>query len=364
MMSVAKELAKIGQSLWLDNINRQMIASGELEKMIDLGLLGETSNPTIFGKAVMGSNDYDEMVKKLAAKSTFEIYDELTVKDVQEATDIFRSVYDATQGADGYVSLEVNPHLAAKTDETIAEAKRLWQKVNRPNLMIKVPATLQGIPAIKALLADGLNINATLIFSCQQYRDTAHAFIDGLTEYSKKGGDVARIASVASVFVSRIDTLVDKMIDEKGDQGLQQFRGKAAVANAKLQYQDYLKIFKNKKWQALSEKGARSQRVLWASTGTKDKAYSDIKYVEELVAKDTVNTLPNNTWEAVLDHGAAREAILTGLDEAKQVIAGLRQGGIDIDDVCAKLLADGVAAFEKSFDELLAAIEEKAAQYK
>jgi transaldolase len=350
-MSVIKELAKIGQSVWLDNISRKLIDSGSLRQMIDLGLLGETSNPTIFGKAVVGSNDYAGIIKQFAGKSAFEIYDALTVKDVQDAADIFADVYKTTKGMDGYVSLEVNPHLAAKTDETIAEAKRLWRKVDRPNLMIKVPATLEGLPAVKALIADGLNINVTLIFSCQQYRDVAHAFIEGSTEYGKKGGDLAKVASVASVFVSRVDTLTDKLIDESGKKGLERFKGKAAVANAKMIYQEYLNIFEKAK------QIPRPQRVLWASTGTKNKAYSDIKYVEELIGKDTVNTMPDNTWQALLDHGQAKESILSGVAQAKNDLEDLKAGGIGIDQVCAKLMADGVVAFERSFDELLKTIE-------
>ncbi len=362
-MNSIQELKKLGQSIWFDNINRRMLDSGELKKMIGMGLLGMTSNPTIFDKAISGSTDYDATIKKLGKRPVFEIYDELTVKDVQDAADNFRGVYDRTEGLDGYVSLEVNPHLAHKTAESIDEALRLHKKVNRPNIMFKIPSTPEGFPVVKALISKGINVNVTLIFSVKQYTNTATAFIEGLKEYKKSGGDVKKVASVASVFVSRIDTLTDKLIDEKlkgkKDSNLEVLKGKAAVANSKLLYQEYLRLFSGPDWKELAKAGARVQRVLWASTSTKNPSYSDIKYVAELVGKDTVNTVPDNTWAAFLDHGTPKEAVTTGVAEAKKIISDFKKFGIDIDQVCAKLLQDGVQAFEKSFDSLLTSIEKK-----
>lgn len=359
-----QELKKFGQSIWFDNINRRMLDSGELKKMIGLGLLGMTSNPTIFDKAISGGSDYDATIQKLGKRPVFEIYDELTVKDVQDAADNFRPVFDKTEGLDGYVSLEVNPKLANKTKESIDEALRLYKKVARPNVLFKIPSTKEGFPAIKTLISKGLNVNITLIFSIEQYINTAKAFIEGLKEFRKSGGDVKKVASVASVFVSRIDGLTDKLIDEKleakPDPKLEALKGKAAVANSKLIYQEYLKIFSSPDWKELAKAGARVQRVLWASTSTKNPAYSDVKYVAELIGEDTVNTVPDNTWAAFLDHGRPKEVVSAGISEAKQVISDLKKYGIDINDVCAKLLTDGVVAFEKSFDSLLKSIEKKA----
>ena len=364
-MNSIQELKKFGQSIWFDNINRRMLDSGELKKMIGMGLLGMTSNPTIFDKAISGSADYDGAIQKLGKRPVFEIYDELTVKDVQDAADNFRPVFDKTEGLDGYVSLEVNPHLAHKTKESINEALRLHKKVNRPNIMFKIPSTPEGFPVVKALISQGINVNVTLIFSVGQYINTATAFVEGLEQLKKNGGDVKKVASVASVFVSRIDTLTDKLIDEKlkekADPKLKALKGKAAVANSKLLYQEYLKIFSSSNWKELAKAGARVQRVLWASTSTKNPSYSDVKYVAELIGRDTVNTLPDNTWAAFLDHGRPKEVISTGIKESKQAVSGLKKYGIDINGVCAKLLADGVVAFEKSFDSLLKSIEKKAA---
>jgi len=359
-----KDLKKLGQSIWIDNINRKMLDSGELKKMIGLGLLGMTSNPTIFDKAISGSADYDGAIKKLGKRPVFEIYDELTVKDVQDAADNFREIFDKTEGLDGYVSLEVNPKLANKSKETIDEALRLHKKVDRPNVMFKIPSTKEGFPVVKALISKGINVNVTLIFSVEQYVNTAKAYVEGLTELKKSGGDVKRVASVASVFVSRIDSLIDKLLDEKlkekSDPELESLKGKAAVANSKLIYQEYLNIFSSPDWKELAKAGAGVQRVLWASTSTKNPAYSDVKYVAELVGKDTVNTLPDSTWAAFLDHGKPSDAVAGGVPEAKKVVSQLKSLGIDIDQVCAKLLEDGVKAFEKSFESLLKSIEKKA----
>jgi len=332
-----------------------MFETGKLKEMIRLGLRGMTSNPTIFDKAISLSNDYDKEIKDLnnKGKSTFEIYDELTVKDVQDAADVFRVVYDETNGLDGYVSLEVNPKLASKTQETIVEAKRLFKKVNRPNVMFKVPSTDAGFEAIEELLAEGINVNITLIFSLERYIKTARSYIKGITRLSKKQNDLSRINSVASVFVSRVDTLVDKMLNEDS------LKGKAAVANSRLIYQKYLEIFSGEEFRQLKEKGANVQRVLWGSTSTKNPAYSDIKYVSELIGKNTVNTIPENTFEAFLDHGVVREVLTSDAQDALEAIQELKGFKIDINSVCAQLLQDGVAAFEKSFDSLLNSIKKK-----
>jgi len=366
---VAEELALFGQSIWLDNINRSLIESGKLKDMIRQGLRGMTSNPTIFDKAISNSNNYDERIKELChpKQSIFEIYDDLTVRDIQDAADIFGPVYERTQGLDGYVSLEIDPQLAQKTEETILEGIRLHQKVNRPNVMLKVPSTDAGFEAIEELLSSGININITLIFSLDQYIKTARAYLRGLKRLSEKGGDLSKIRSVASVFVSRIDTTVDGMLedlitrtsDPSVKKHLQSLKGKAAVANSHLIFQKYLEIFAGEEFLRLKEKGANIQRVLWGSTSTKNPAYSDIKYVSELIGKNTVNTLPDNTWEAFQDHGTVEEALTADIREPQTVIDDLKNFGIDINEVCQRLLDDGVAAFEKSFLSLLNSIEEK-----
>jgi transaldolase len=365
-----EQLAEFGQSVWLDNISRSIIESGRLQKLIELGLRGMTSNPTIFEKAISESSDYNEKIKQLhkTGKSTFEIYDHLTVRDIQDAADMFKPVYEKTNGQDGYVSLEINPELAYKTAETIEEGKRLHKKVNRPNVMFKVPATDEGFGAIEALLGDGININITLIFSLDQYVRTAQAFLRGMNKLIDKQGDVSRVSSVASVFVSRVDTAADKMIDDATEQEtdeaakseLQSLKGRAAVANSALIYSKHIEVFSEKAFELLEEKGARVQRVLWGSTGTKNPAYSDVKYVAELIAKNTVNTLPDQTLEAFLDHGVVKEALTAAAEESRKTIDSLKRFGIDIDSICAKLLVDGAAAFTKSFESLLLTIEKTA----
>lgn len=355
-----ERLNEFGQSAWLDNISRSMIESGRLKEIIELGLRGMTSNPSIFDKAIRLSNDYDAKIEELRSvnKSTFEIYDELTVKDVYDAADIFKPVYKATKGLDGYVSLEVNPKLAFKKEETVEEAKRLFEKVARPNVMFKIPATEAGYGAIEALLAEGINVNATLIFSLEQYRMTAHSFVRGIERFLQKEGDLSRVHSVASVFVSRIDTFADNLIGE--NEALKSLKGKAAVANSSLIFKEYMKIFNSTDFKRLKERGANAQRVLWASTSTKNPAYSDIKYVTELIGKNTVNTLPENTFNAFLDHGIIEEALGQDASGAERVLGTLKDSSIDIKEICNKLLKDGVVAFEKSYDLLLNSIEEKA----
>jgi len=366
------ELYELGQSAWLDNINRLMIKNGKLKEMIDNGLSGQTSNPTIFDKAISSSSDYDKEIKGLSeeGKSAFEIYDDLTVKDVQDAADLFIEVYKRTQGKDGYVSLEVNPTLAMNTDESIKECKRLHKKVNRPNVMFKIPSTNAGFPAIEELLSVGININITLIFSLEQYVKTAQAFLSGLEKFSSKGGDLSKVASVASVFVSRVDTAIDKMLEERITKEtdaskkakLESLKGKAAVAGSSRIFSKHIDIFSKEAFKKLESKGASIQRVLWGSTSTKNPAYNDIKYVTELIAKNTVNTIPEKTLNAFVDHGVVKEALKPGDKGSENILAELMKYGIDIDEVCRKLLEDGVASFEKSFNSLLDTIKNKSRQ--
>lgn len=367
--AILKELGAFGQSIWLDNISRFMITSGKIEELIDAGLRGMTSNPTIFDKSISNSNDYDEQIVLLCkeGKTTFEVYDELTVKDIQDALDIFRSVYNKTHMLDGYVSLEVNPQLAYNPDETIQEGLRLFKKVNRPNLMLKVPATEQGFGPIEEFTAAGINVNVTLIFSLEQYINAFNAYLRGIKRFIESGGDVARVHSVASVFVSRIDSVIDKILDEKIEteddatikDKLRSLKGKAAVANSQLIYGKYREFIASDEFNQLHAKGANIQRALWGSTSTKNPEYNDIKYVVELIGKDTVNTVPGNTLEAFLDHGEVKEVLTDDTDEAKRVINDLKSFGIDINEVCKMLLDKGVVAFENSFESLLTAIEQK-----
>jgi transaldolase len=368
-MTKIQELAEFGQSIWLDYISRSLIEKGRINELVELGVRGMTSNPSIFDKAVGSGCDYDEQIRRLqeSGKSVFEIYDDLTVRDIQDAADILRPVYERTKGFDGYVSLEINPHLARQTAETIEEGRRLHGKVNRPNVMFKVPSTEEGFGAIEALLAEGININVTLIFSQEQYVKTAEAFLSGMSRLAGNGGDLTRTNSVASVFVSRIDTAVDKKLDqlieaennETAKEQLLSLRGKAAVTNSELIYQRSLEIFSGKSFEELKKQGANVQRVLWGSTGTKDPAYSDIKYVTELIAKNTVNTLPEKTLDAFLDHGSVGEAVTSDAAGAQALIGKLGSLGIDINEVCARLLEAGVVAFADSFDNLLSTIGAK-----
>jgi len=340
-----------------------LLRSGRLNELIRLGVTGMTSNPTSFDQAINSGSDYDEQIRELkrAGKSIFEIYDDITIKDIQAAADIFKPIYERTKGLDGYVSLEINPQLAYETQETIEEGKRLAKKVNRPNVMFKVPATEAGYEAIQALLAQGINVNVTLIFSLEQYEKTAAAYLAGIKGLLQKKSNARSVRSVASVFVSRIDTAVDALLDKLPEnKEAASLKGKAAKANANLIYCAYAHIFAGDDFKALEKQGATIQRVLWGSTGTKNPAYSDIKYVAELIGRDTVNTVPEKTLEAFLDHGVVKETCIADADGPQQVIAALRKLGIDIDAICARLLTDGVAAFERSFVSLLDAIEKKA----
>lgn len=366
MESTLFKLHKLGQSPWIDNIKRSYITKGGFLRMIkEDGVFGVTSNPSIFEKAIVGSSDYDEDISRLAkeGKGAFEIYDELTVKDIKDAADIFHEVYKNTNGVDGYISLEVNPHFAHDKEKTISEVKRLKEKVAKENVMFKVPATKEGVEAVRELIGEGININVTLIFSLLNYMDVAIAYLEGLKELSRRGGDLSKVASVASVFVSRVDTMIDKKLDELGNKKL---KGLAAVANTKMIYQKSKEIFSSDEFKKLEAKGAsparggaRLQRPLWGSTSTKNPAYSDIKYVQELIGKNTVNTIPDETVKAYLDHGKPRLTIEDGLDKEKKALDELRDLGVSLDGVCEALQRDGVAAFEKSFDSLLDSIKGK-----
>src|ERR1041385_846767 len=371
MTNPLKTLQEYGQSVWLDFLSRDLLRSGELKRLIaEDGLRGMTSNPSIFEKAIGHGEDYDAQIAELEASGDLDpgtLFERLAVTDIQTAADALRPVYDHTQGRDGYVSIEVSPYLAMQTDATIEEARRLWREIGRDNLMVKIPATQPGLPAIRAMIAEGININITLLFSQKVYAQVADAYISGLEEYVRKGGDPHKVASVASFFVSRIDTLVDEALDKKiaaaNDAAekarLKGLQGKVAIANAKLAYQMYQRVFNAERWQRLAQHGAQTQRLLWASTGTKNKAYSDVLYVEELIGSDTINTMPPATMDAFRDHGKLAESLEAGIDEAKQVMDRLAKGGISIDAVTEKLVEDGVQAFVDSFDKLLGAVARK-----
>jgi transaldolase/glucose-6-phosphate isomerase len=361
-----KALNDYGQSPWMDYLRRDLLTSGGLKRMIDNdGLRGMTSNPTIFEKAITGGTYYSDITdspdaKTLDAKG---IYEKIAIRDVQDAADIFKGVYSETNRRDGYVSLEVSPLLANNTQGTIDEARRLWKTVARENVMIKVPATPEGIPAIRQLLEDGLNINITLLFAQSAYEQVAEAYLSALEARAKKGQDISKIASVASFFVSRIDTLIDGKIEEQimteRDGGkkalLQSVEGKVAIANAKLTYKKYQELFGSARWKALSAKGAQTQRLLWASTSTKNAKYRDVLYVEELIGADTVDTIPPATFDAFRDHGKLRNSLTENVDAAAKVMSDLEKSGISMKEVTEKLVVDGVKLFAEAFDKLLVA---------
>lgn len=363
-MNNIQKLYQQGQSIWCDNISRQMINSGELERLIDFGVVGVTSNPTIFMKAITGSNDYDDLFQKLLADGhdTLSLYEGLVIPDIADAADALLPVYKKTNGVDGYVSLEVSPKLAYDTDATIAEARRLFARLNRPNVFIKVPATEEGIPAIEALIAEGVNVNVTLIFGIGVYEKVMHAYVAGLQKLDAAGGAVPKVASVASFFVSRIDSLIDGLLAEKQSAGadVDGLPGRAAIANARLAYARFQQIFDDgDAFAPLAAKGAMVQRPLWASTSTKDRNYRDTMYLDELVAPRSVNTLPPPTIEATLDHGRTEVTIFDDLKGAGRIMKQLAERDIHIDEVTEKLRRDGVDAFAKSFEELLANLEQK-----
>jgi transaldolase / glucose-6-phosphate isomerase len=364
-----KALLDYGQSMWLDYIRRDLITSGSLKTMIaDDGLRGMTSNPSIFEKAIAESSLYDDMLKSLASRGDLDAtarFELIAIRDIQDVADVLRPVYESSKFRDGYVSLEVSPLLALKTQETIDEARRLWKAVNRENVMIKVPGTAEGLPAIRQLIGEGININVTLLFAQEVYEKVAEAHIAGLEDLAKRGGSLNKIGGVASFFISRIDTLVDSMINDKLKTAtdpqqqalLKSLLGKVAIANGKLTYQRYLRIFSGLRWQALAAQGAQTQRVLWASTSTKNPAYRDVMYVEELIGRDTVNTMPLATIDAFRDHGKLRNSLVEDVAGAQNVMDNLARTGLSINAVTTKLTEDGVKLFADAFHKLLAAVE-------
>jgi len=364
-----QELLNYGQSMWLDYIRRDLFTTGKLKNMIaNDGLRGMTSNPSIFEKAIADSSLYDDILHSLAGRKDLDAtgrYEQIAIRDIQDAADTLRSVYQESNFRDGYVSLEVSPYLARKTKETIDEARRLWKTVQRENVMIKVPGTSEGLPAIRQLIGEGINVNVTLLFAQEVYEQVAEAYIAGLEDLAARGGNLKKMAGVASFFISRIDTLVDSKLNEKlkgtsdssQQQLLKSLLGKVAIANGKLTYQRYQRIFSGPRWQALAAKGAQTQRVLWASTSTKNPAYRDVVYVEELIGPDTVNTMPPATVEAFRDHGRLRNALMEDVPGAQKVMDDLGRAGISIKEVTDKLTDDGVKLFAEAFDKLLAAVE-------
>jgi transaldolase len=347
-----------GQSPWIDNLTRAGLRSGHLRRLVESGIRGVTSNPTIFQKAMTGSADYDEQFRDLLrTKSVEEAYWEMAFDDVTDALDVLRPVYDDSDGRDGYVSLEVSPAIANDTAASIEGARRFSERVDRPNLFVKIPATAEGVPAVRAAITEGISINVTLIFSIPRYADVIEAYLSGL---EAREGDLSSIASVASFFVSRVDTEVDRRLEAIGSDDALALRGKAAVAQAKLAYELFLSRFSGPRWEALAARGARVQRPLWASTSTKNKAYPDLLYVDNLIGPDTVNTLPDATVEAFLDHGTVARTVDAGVDEARSALERVEAVGVSMEDVAKTLEAEGVAAFTKSFDELIQSLEDKA----
>lgn len=364
------ELGKAGQSVWLDYLSRDLLNSGELKRLIeDDGLKGVTSNPTIFEKAITGGKDYDGIIQGIIAKNVTdpkEIFIQMAASDVSDAAKLLKGVYDQTGGSDGYVSIEVSPDLAYDTAATIAEAKRLWALTGGGNVYVKVPATKQGLPAIRALIGEGMNINVTLLFSVKRYEEVMDAYLSGLEDRIAKGLPIDKITSVASFFVSRVDTMADKMLDRlyqesdvSGKDVISRFYGRAAVANAKVAYKKYREVFEGDRFLSIEGKGGRVQRILWASTSTKNPAYKDIKYVEELIAPNSVNTMPENTIKAFKDHGKARVSIYDDAEGAGRILDKLRDIGVDIDYVTAELEAEGVKLFSDSYHSLLEKITQK-----
>lgn len=366
------QLGQAGQSIWLDYLHRKLIEDGDLRRLIeDDGLKGMTSNPSIFEKAIGEGTDYDDRLEaalRVGDLAPMALYERLAIADIQAAADLFRPVHERLKGADGYVSLEVSPHLAMDTQATVAEARRLWRAIDRPNAMIKVPGTQAGPAAIRELVGEGINVNVTLLFGLDAYRAVAEAHMAGLETFKASGGDVAKVHGVASIFVSRIDTQIDAEIDRRLAAGagpdaaaLSALRGRVAIANAKVAYQNYREMIEGPRWKALAEAGALPQRLLWASTGTKDPAYSDVLYVETLVGPDTINTMPPKTLAAFRDHGQVRPTLTAGIEEARTVLAAAARLGLDLNGVTERLIAAGVRQFAEAFDHLLDAIAAKRA---
>jgi transaldolase len=355
-----QQLSKLGQSVWIDYLSRRLLREGELEELMrDHAVVGVTSNPTIFQKAISEGDAYDEQLRDVLAEKddAKEVFLELAVKDVQDACDLLREVWDGGGGQDGYVSIEVDPNLAGDTDATIAEAQRLHELVDRPNCFVKIPATKAGLPAIEEMISRGRNTNVTLIFSLQRYAEVVEAYVRGLERLVEAGGDPAKVASVASFFVSRVDTEADRRLDEAGAPD--ELQGKLAVANAKLAYQRYKELFSGDRWEALRSKGATTQRCLWASTSTKNPAYRDVLYVEELIGPETVDTMPEETIAAFEEHGEVALTLERDLDEARGVFEKVAEAGVDYDDVVETLEREGVQKFADSFAELLDGIRAK-----
>ncbi len=357
-MNILQQLAELGQSVWYDFIKRDIILNGSLDSLINKGVRGVTSNPSIFQKAISGSDLYDEDFKNLDLKTltTFDVYENLVKKDIKLAAEKMLAVYEKTSGLDGYVSLEVNPDLANETGKTIEEARRLFNELNMPNIMIKVPATAEGIPSITTLISEGVNVNVTLIFSIENYLQISEAYIEGLEKLAAGGGDVSKIASVASFFVSRVDTYTDKQLKELG---LNEYLGKTAIANSKVAYKKFVEILNSQRWKNLEAQGAKPQRLLWASTSTKNPDYSDILYVQELIGEKTVNTIPPATLDAFINHGKAEITIDNGVEEAVKLLGEIAERGIDLKGITEQLQVDGVKAFSDAFHLLLDAIEKK-----
>jgi len=364
------QLKALGQSVWYDNINRAQLVSGQFKRLLEEdGVVGVTANPTIFQKSISQGTAYDEQLNQLISqrKSTNEIYEALVITDIRTVADILRPIYDRTAGQDGYVSLEVSPDLAHNTEGTISEVRRFWKTVDRPNLLIKIPATPEGIPAVRQALSEGINVNITLIFAIEAYREVADAYLSALEERNAEGQDISHIASVASFFVSRVDTLVDKLLEDKikvssdpnEQQKLKSLEGKAAIANARLVYQDFKSIFSTPRFESLKHAGARVQRPLWASTSTKNPAYRDVLYAEELIGPNTVDTMPLETIENFRDHGRVRYSIEDNIPQAKAELAALEDVDIHYHAVTQQLLDEGVQKFADSFHELFAGIESK-----
>ena len=361
MSSSAASIGNLGQSIWCDSISRDMIQSGHLKRLIDFGVTGLTSNPTIFEKAIGQSDDYDKSIYELVnqGKSVDEIYEALVVEDIRSVADLLRPVYDQTEGVDGYVSLEVNPHFAHDTENTISEARRLFLTLDRPNVMMKVPATNEGMPAISQLISENINVNVTLIFSLEAYSIVRQSYLSGLEDLVKSGGNPSTVSSVASFFVSRLDTAVDTLLKGLGGDELKHLGGRAAVANAKLAYRDFAKDFYSGKFHLLKEKGSKVQRPLWASTSTKNPEYSELLYVESLIGRDTVNTMPVDTLATFMDKGVVEDTLVKSVDESEELIHSLSEVGISIDRVTNQLLDQGVQSFSDSFDKLMSILASK-----
>ena len=361
-MNKLKQLEACGQSVWLDYLKRSLIESGELCVLIERdGLKGVTSNPSIFEKAIGEADEYADALEQFQAYADHniseKIYEHLAIADIRAAADILRPVYDQTHGRDGYISLECSPYLANDFEATVGEARRLWAEVNRPNLMVKVPATPSGIPAIRQLTSDGLNINITLLFSVDVYEQVLDAYLSGLEDLSRAGGDISKIASVASIFVSRIDSAIDKRLDKIRDKRAGLLRGKVGIANAKIAYARYKELFSAPRWQVLAASGAKTQRLLWASTGVKDPAYKDTMYVEALIGRDSVDTIPPATMDSFRHHGTVTpDAIEQDVESARVVLTVLEQLGVSLDEVTKELVKDGVQKFADAFDKLFGSI--------